>query len=69
MVYKTTSAQYTALEKAAEHWGRVWRNRLTIAWETGAYPTTLTPYKAELQQLRNCAGTDWLYRFKFDTAN
>jgi hypothetical protein len=43
--------------------GAIW---LTFAWETASYPESLKPYKAELQQLRNRAGTDWLYTFKFE---
>ncbi len=67
MTYEATDAQYTALAKAVEHWGRVWRNRLTFAWEIASYPAALKPYSPELQQLRNCAGTDWLYKFKFES--
>lgn len=65
-VFEISNAQYCALEKAKETFGRRWKSKLQACWETGMYPRSLSPSQAELQQVRNLGGATWLTRFRFE---
>jgi hypothetical protein len=64
--FEATNSQYYALEKARESFGRQWKAKLRVCWETGVYPRSLSQYKPELQQVRNGGGPNWLTQFRFD---
>ncbi len=64
--FEATNAQYYALEKAKEVFGRQWKSKLKVCWETGMYPRSLSQYRAELQQVRSGGGPSWLSKFRFD---
>ncbi len=65
VTFEVSNAQYYALGKAQAIFGRRWKSKLHVCWESGRYPRSLSPYKAELQQVRNQAGASWLTRFRF----
>lgn len=50
-----------ALQAAAAHWGRNWKQELTAAWANGRYPSNLD--SGTLQGIRNACwgGAKWLY--------
>lgn len=64
--FEATNSQYYALEMARERFGRQWKAKLRVCWETGVYPRSLSQYKPELQQVRNGGGPHWLTQFRFD---
>jgi hypothetical protein len=63
--FEANDHQFFALKQAQNLFGRQWKSKLQTCWETGMYPRSLCQYKAELQQVRNQAGANWLTRFRF----
>ncbi|WP_228052220.1 hypothetical protein, partial [Nodosilinea sp. LEGE 07298] len=64
--FEANDHQYFALKQAKDFFGQRWKSKLRTCWETGRYPSSLSQYKAELQQVRNQAGANWLTRFRFE---
>lgn len=64
--FEANDHQYVALKQAQRLFGRQWKSNLNVYWETGRYPSSLSQYKAELQQVRNQKGANWLTRFRFE---
>ncbi len=65
-MFELNDHQYTALKKASDFFGQSWKAKLKDCWMKSEYPTTLKPYKSELQQIRNKFGSTWLNAFQFD---
>ena len=59
-----TKEQLAALRAFAREEGRCWKEALSNAWMTGAYPWHARMRSGYLQQVRNQLGPSWLVRFK-----